>query len=98
MEVKGGGPRWEPLDTSRGLCVGGARRRLQRKASSSLGGCVSVVRDILFRVFKPPPFIYKKVHSGHTLVMGFLGNVSGTGQRAQVGKEGKPLPWNQGQR
>lgn len=45
-----------------------------------------MARDILFRVCKPPPFLPKKVHSGHTLVMGFLGNVSGTGQSS--GREG----------
>ena len=50
---------------------------------------MSVVRDILFRACKPPPFTAKKVRSGHTLVMGFLGNISG--QRAQAAKEGKAL-------
>lgn len=57
---------------------------------------MSVVRDILFRACKPPPFTPKKVRGGHALVMGFLGNISG--QRAQAAKEGKALPWNQGQR
>lgn len=55
-----------------------------------------MVRDILFRACKPPPFTPKKVRGGHALVMGFLGNISG--QRAQAAKEGKALPWNQGQR
>ena len=91
--------RQEPLDTSRGLCGGGTGVRLQQRAGLLLrSGWVSVVRDVLCRVCKPPPFIPKKVCSGHTLVMGFLGNVSRTGQRARAGKEGKALPWNQGQR
>lgn len=60
-------------------------------------GWVFLARDILFGVFKPPPFVPNKVHGGHTLVMAFLGNVSGTGQRSQAGKGGKALSWNQGQ-
>lgn len=75
---------------------GGMRVR-QRAGQLPRPGWESLAGDILFGVFKPPPFVPNKVHSGHTLVMAFLGNVSGARQMAQAGKEGKALSWNQGQ-
>lgn len=94
---KSQGVRREPSKAPRGLHGGGAGMMARQRAGQlPRPGWVSLAWDILFGVFKPPPFAPNKVHSGHTLVMTFLGNVSGGGQRAQAGKEGKALSWNQG--
>lgn len=66
--------RQEASKASRGLGLGGVGMRERQRAGQLLRpGWVSLARDILFGVFKLPPFAPNKVHSGHTLVMNVYG-------------------------
>lgn len=78
----------EPLDTSRGLCGGGTGMRLQQRAGQlfRLGWCLWSGTFYLESVSLHPscPRSSQWPHPCH----GLSGKVSGTGLKAQAGKEG----------